>query len=312
MSTYAPSDLMAVLSLFNANGAGWASLGCVGDSAHTAGGGYHIGRNTLVANGMADDYSLAESPRDGVSRTDGASAVDFAGTSWWRPLTLWLVNACHAGSPGTECVREIIYTPDGQTVRRWDRLGIRTSGDDSHLWHTHVSFFRDSEGGPQRAAFLDLVLRFFTGQPATPSLFDAEDRMPAFETGAVAPGFYDAVDPDDPTKRATHRANATAVLCPPVNGGALPWGGGFLSFGCDFTDTPHGEKVTLRVAVHAPAGWAVRTITLDATTPRTGWNNGNAGLPDNADKISVGRVQASATDQSGDVPVAWLLEFGAR
>ena len=29
-------------------------------------------------------------------------------------------------------------------MRRWDRLGKRTSGDNSPPWHTHFSFFRDA------------------------------------------------------------------------------------------------------------------------------------------------------------------------
>ncbi|WP_037684611.1 hypothetical protein, partial [Streptomyces griseus] len=51
---------------------------------------------------------------------------------------------CTAGAPDTRDIREIIYSPDGQTVKRWDRLGKRSTGDSSHLWHTHFSFFRDS------------------------------------------------------------------------------------------------------------------------------------------------------------------------
>ena len=48
-------------------------------------------------------------------------------------------------------VREIIYSPDGQRVLRWDRERGASSmprpgeADASHLTHTHVSFYRDSE-----------------------------------------------------------------------------------------------------------------------------------------------------------------------
>jgi hypothetical protein len=176
--TYAPDDLLAVVRYLNAQGAPWESLGIVGDTAHLATGGYHVGRDDLAAYGrLGYDYSVVESPRD-ANPTDAASAVDFAGTSWWRPLTLWLVDAARAGAPGTECVREIIYTPDGQTVRRWDALGIRDTGDDSHLWHTHISFFRDSEGTVQRVAFQALLARFFTGLPAnTPTEIDVNDLV---------------------------------------------------------------------------------------------------------------------------------------
>jgi hypothetical protein len=163
--TYAPDDLLAVILYLNGQGAPMDALGIVGDASHAATGGYHEGHDDLAAHGrLGYDYSVVESPRD-ARPTDAASATDFGGTTWWRPLTLWLVAACETGAPGTEDIREVIYTPDGKTVHRWDRLGIRTTGDDSHLWHTHLSFFRDSEG--RRGTFLALLKRYFAGQPAT-------------------------------------------------------------------------------------------------------------------------------------------------
>jgi hypothetical protein len=44
---------------------------------------------------------------------------------------LWLVGRCKAGDPDAADIREIIYTPDGKTVQRYDRLGIRSTGDSS-------------------------------------------------------------------------------------------------------------------------------------------------------------------------------------
>ena len=58
-------------------------------------------------------------------------------------------------------LREIIYSPDGKVVRRWDRLGKRSSGDDSHLWHTHFSFFRDSTKADRDQT--PLFRRYLTG-----------------------------------------------------------------------------------------------------------------------------------------------------
>jgi hypothetical protein len=58
--------------------------------------------------------------------------------------TSWCVAECVAGAPDTGDLREIIYSPDGAAVRRWDRLGMRSTGDSSHLFHTRFSFFRDS------------------------------------------------------------------------------------------------------------------------------------------------------------------------
>lgn len=49
--TYAPDDLLAALRYLNGQGAPWDALGCVGDAAHIASGGYHVGRVDLAAAG---------------------------------------------------------------------------------------------------------------------------------------------------------------------------------------------------------------------------------------------------------------------
>ena len=123
-----------------------AEVGIVGNSAHR--GGYHCGAERVVAR----DYSVIESTRDSTGLSDYASALDVgqfevqAGgrTHTLRTFSTWCVAQCVAGAAGTRDIREIIYSPDGRTVKRWDRLGRRTTGDSSHLFHTHFSFFRDA------------------------------------------------------------------------------------------------------------------------------------------------------------------------
>jgi hypothetical protein len=123
-----------------------AEVGIVGDSAHR--GGYHCGSDRVVTN----DYSVVESPRDSAGLTLDAAALDVglfqvqAGgrTHDLRTFSSWCVAQCVANTPDSRDIREIIYSPDGAVVRRWDRLRKRSSGDNSHLWHTHISFFRDS------------------------------------------------------------------------------------------------------------------------------------------------------------------------
>ncbi|MEH0972864.1 hypothetical protein V6U77_17230 [Micromonospora sp. CPCC 205546] len=123
-----------------------AEVGIVGDPAHR--GGYHCGSDRVLTR----DYSVVESPRDSAGLTLDAAALD---VGWFsvsaggrthdlRSFSAWCVGQCAAGSADSRDIREIIYSPDGKVVRRWDRLGRRTSGDNSHLWHTHFSFFRDS------------------------------------------------------------------------------------------------------------------------------------------------------------------------
>lgn len=131
-------------------------VGIVGDSAHR--GGYHCGRDRC----STSDYSVAESQRDRAGLSLASSALDVgefdevvAGQRvTLRTLSLWLVEQCRAGTPDTADIREVIYSPDGKTVKRWDRLGRRSSGDSSHLVHTHISYFRDSEGRSKRPLFV--------------------------------------------------------------------------------------------------------------------------------------------------------------
>ncbi|WP_431943748.1 hypothetical protein [Micromonospora marina] len=155
--TSAPANLLAVRNLLltylnvdknavRADDLEPAEVGIVGDVNHR--GGYHCGSDRVVRN----DYSVVESSRDRSGLTLYASALDVGmfsvrsggGTHNLRTFSTWMVAQCAANAADTRDIREIIYSPDGRTVRRWDRLGRRTGGDSSHLFHTHFSFFRDS------------------------------------------------------------------------------------------------------------------------------------------------------------------------
>ncbi|MBO4208697.1 hypothetical protein [Micromonospora echinofusca] len=146
--TEAPANLLAVRSLLldHLDNLAPASVGIVGDAHHV--GGYHCGSDRVTTN----DYSVVESPRDSSGLTRYASAIDIgtfsvtvAGRSHnLRTFSTWCVAQCTAGTADTQDIREVIYSPDGVVVRRWDRLARRTTGDSSHLTHTHVSYFRDA------------------------------------------------------------------------------------------------------------------------------------------------------------------------
>lgn len=155
--TSAPANLLAVRNLLltylnvdknavRADDLEPAEVGIVGDVNHR--GGYHCGSDRVVTN----DYSVVESNRDRSGLTLYASALDVGtfsvrsggGTHNLRTFSTWMVAQCVANAADTRDIREVIYSPDGRTVRRWDRLGRRTGGDSSHLFHTHFSFFRDS------------------------------------------------------------------------------------------------------------------------------------------------------------------------
>jgi len=123
-----------------------AEVGIVGDPAHR--GGYHCGSDRVDS----DDYSVDESPRDRAGLTLDASALD---VGWFEvrvngvthnlyTFNRWIVGELERKAPDSLDIREWIYTLDGKTVRRWDRLKRRRSGDKSHLWHSHGSWFRDA------------------------------------------------------------------------------------------------------------------------------------------------------------------------
>lgn len=158
--SFAPATILAARKLIQKHVPQLSAveLGIVGDDAHAnSGTSYHLGKDAL----RSTSYSIVESSRDRNGLSNAAAALDIGwfkitvkGKSWTlRDLSLWLVAECRAGAADTKDIREIIYSPDGQIVRRWDRLGIRTSGDDSHLSHTHVSWFRDSEDRSKTGAF---------------------------------------------------------------------------------------------------------------------------------------------------------------
>ena len=143
---------------------GGVHLGIVGSMASHCRG-YHLGRDRIYGPiacrrggvprpGQGDaDYSV-QAARDRAGLSNAASAIDLGRLGGSLPelyrFSRWLVERCRANAPGTDAIREIIYSPDGRTVLRWDRERGHTSaprsgeGDNSHLTHTHLSFYRDS------------------------------------------------------------------------------------------------------------------------------------------------------------------------
>lgn len=132
-----------------------SEVGIVGDADHVGGGtSYHLGEDDLKSTA----YSI-RTARDKAGLSDAASAVDVGefrvttelGTFTHRSFAIWLVKQCQANAPDTRDVREVIYSPDGKTVLRYDRERGYASGaqpgeaDDSHLFHDHISMYRDAE-----------------------------------------------------------------------------------------------------------------------------------------------------------------------
>lgn len=146
--TYAPARLLDLRSyLASASATPLTQFGIVGDTSHVRG--YHLGRDRIytIPPGYGDDDYSIRLPRDKAALTNAASAIDIKfGTNYdlLRRMSAWLVDRCMANAPDCATIREIVYSPDGVTVIRWDREGLPGSGSDSHLFHTHVSEYRDT------------------------------------------------------------------------------------------------------------------------------------------------------------------------
>lgn len=171
-----------------------AEVGIVGDPAHV--GGYHCGADRVRrVSGVIRDYSVVESSRDRSGLTNAAAALDVGDWSTrvggkthnLRSMSVWLVAQCKAGSPDTRDIREVIYSPDGTVVRRWDRLGKRSSGDGSHRWHTHISYHRDAirAGRDQTAVWRRYLTEIGLIQPPPPKPSPVPEPAPREEIRMV-------------------------------------------------------------------------------------------------------------------------------
>lgn len=146
--TYAPPSLLRLRTYaLDTLGAPEAGVGIVGDARHQHG--YHLGWDLLVKHDGWSDYS-ATTARDraalrGATR-DAACAFDLTTAS--REHRRWLVQLVRdllAGESYLRGLRAVNGSLDGRTAYRWDReAGLRRARtDDSHLWHTHLEFYRD-------------------------------------------------------------------------------------------------------------------------------------------------------------------------
>ncbi len=121
--------------------------------------GYHPSRNVLIAKGRSNDYSL-QAPADLRGDANLASAIDIKfNDAEMRLVSSRLRAACTPDAEGDydpriECIREFIGTVNGHDVCGYNRfrtgrpVGWYPSGysDASHLWHVHISIFRDRPG----------------------------------------------------------------------------------------------------------------------------------------------------------------------
>lgn len=181
--TYAPATLRTLAALYVAQGG--VNLGIVGDTSHQAmGTSYHLGKDQLIPTA----YSI-KTARDKAGLTNAASAMDFGrlngSLAQLRTFSQWLVGQARANATGTFDMREIIYSPDGVAVLRWDRERGYASAprpgeaDNSHLTHTHVSWYRDAELRDHTTA----IRPYFEEAPVTRLIVYAIPKVAVVPTG---------------------------------------------------------------------------------------------------------------------------------
>lgn len=143
MAEYAPQAIRQVYDGIKA--ASKALSGIVGDAAHTYG--YHRGANYLPASDYSRQLWLDKNC-DG----EAASALDIRlSTADMELLTGRLLAAAKAHSPLLRGLREFGGTTNGTLTHSYDLADPNNPNDDhegfgewddSHLWHLHLSFYR--------------------------------------------------------------------------------------------------------------------------------------------------------------------------
>ena len=131
-----------------------------GGIANAGSPGYHTSREDLLKQGRGSDYSI-QAPADKRGNAKNAAGIDITlSDAEMKTVTNRLRKACTPDADGNydpriECVREFIGTTDGRNVQGYNRYasgsgsrsttGWKASGfsDKSHLWHVHISCFRD-------------------------------------------------------------------------------------------------------------------------------------------------------------------------
>lgn len=167
----------AIRALWNAihEGLPRAQLsGIVGDpTTHFFG--YHRSRDWNIKFGEdgADDYSVVLA-RDKKGEGDCASALDVTmPPDLMKEVSARLLAAGQADDERLFAMREFFGTVDGVRVTGWDRHNpddahddTPTTSDDSHLFHVHLSFYREFADDADALAPIASV---FTGEDDMPS-----------------------------------------------------------------------------------------------------------------------------------------------
>ncbi len=191
--TSAPPDLVALRSqLLQVTGLSATALGIAPDAAHLSSGGYHVGVADIRRIGRWNsDYSTRQA-RDRSVGGNMASAVD-VGSAWrnggraaWLRFNNLLYQEMRDRPQNLPALRAINVSLDGRRKQRYDQLhrgdGLIASADTVDT-HTHLSFWRDSEG--RRAATLARIVELARAAVNNTTPEQAGDDMADFTPADV-------------------------------------------------------------------------------------------------------------------------------
>lgn len=164
MTANAPARILDVVRDFERRAdrpKSYRLAGVAGDVHHSFG--YHVDPAELPGS----DYSVQtkRDRRGAAQHPHDASAWDLSFDAGDMVLvTRRLLRAAKAHDPRMIAVREFCGTLDGRNTYPWDLHGNQSEGinswDSSHLWHVHVSFYRDAT-----EAQIRLLLDVLCGKP---------------------------------------------------------------------------------------------------------------------------------------------------
>lgn len=165
--SYADPALLDARNYLIGRGISGNAIGIVGDQSHQSSGGYHVGNDVLAQIGKLNtDYSKRQTDKDrpGSNAAMALDIGDLSGQALYE-LTNWLIAQCKAGTPDSRNIREIIgrESPAGGIIH-YDALGLQDGEPAGHDAHTHISYYRDSEGQDKTSLFR----RYYEGDPVTP------------------------------------------------------------------------------------------------------------------------------------------------
>ena len=212
--SYAPPTISAVAAYWVAHGG--LNGGIIRSIAKQVKPSYHCGKDGIDYYGRtaSTDYTIRNA-RDQAGLTNGSAALDLswalADKSGLRAFSNWLIAEIRAGAPDTLDIVELVWSPDGTNISGWHRWRgndiIPNYGDDSHRWHSHIAWIRDTESHDKLAVFR----RYFEGET------DMVGTKPAgpFIGTAVFNGAHQLISPSNTRTRyagGTDVLNVLAVL----------------------------------------------------------------------------------------------------